>query len=476
MRWLGLLGLVAAATLWALGRASAPSPRPDGAQVVREPTPESASPAGATLARVDPAGDGRSMETSEAREEPVARVGELRSLSFRPVLPDGRVPERVACEVVGLAAAGVPGRRRTIEVEGGVAHFELDLPSARSRKADEFGPPARAMLRIATAEEDLGALSGVALLSVEGVFAAVADLALLDMGSGGGSVALGVIHLEPPSYLGEVVFAGTWTDLARLEVSRGLFSILRRTVQTSRRRVPLWAYGASRSWSVSVTPRERCPSTRARRPRPTRGPLPSRTEACAARHRAVASLPVRPGPLRRSVRGPAGRPGRDPRGGRGSGPDDGRSDAREERLQRADRRSRLDERRAARAGEKGEGSYDIGPTDLPEGVLRLELWSVDDDRQVRELSRRGRSARHRHAEGLVALITAFWRGRSAGVRPGRSRERRATRARRPRRSGLRPAADRRGRAPRAERSRAAARGRRSRAGSPPRRSSGPPRA
>ena len=34
---------------------------------------------------------------------------------------------------------------------------------------------------------------------------------------------------------------------------------------------------------------------------------------------------------------------------------------------------------------KGKGSYDIGPTDLPEGVLRLELWSVDDDRQVREL-------------------------------------------------------------------------------------------
>ena len=99
----------------------------------------------------------------------------------------------------------------------------------------------------------------MALLSVEGVFAAVADLALLDMGSGGGSVALGVIHLEPPPYLGEVVFAGTWTDQARLEVSRGLFSILRRTVQTSRRRVPLWAYGASRSWSVSVTPRGTLP-------------------------------------------------------------------------------------------------------------------------------------------------------------------------------------------------------------------------
>ena len=79
-------------------------------------------------------------------------------------------------------------------------------------------------------------------------FEPLADLALLDLASGGGSVALGVIHLEPPPYLGEVVFAGTWTDLARLEVSRGLFSTLRRTVQTSRRRVPLWAYGASRSW------------------------------------------------------------------------------------------------------------------------------------------------------------------------------------------------------------------------------------
>ena len=34
---------------------------------------------------------------------------------------------------------------------------------------------------------------------------------------------------------------------------------------------------------------------------------------------------------------------------------------------------------------KGKSSYDIGPTDLPEGVLRLELWSIDDDRKVREL-------------------------------------------------------------------------------------------
>ncbi|MEC8495588.1 MAG: hypothetical protein VXZ39_11720, partial [Planctomycetota bacterium] len=106
-------------------------------------------------------------------------MSELRSLSFRPVLPDGRVPERVACEVVGLATTGVPGRRRTIEVEDGIARFEVHLLSARSRgEADVFGPPTRPMLRIATAEEDLGALSGAALLSVEGVFAAVADLAL----------------------------------------------------------------------------------------------------------------------------------------------------------------------------------------------------------------------------------------------------------------------------------------------------------
>lgn len=387
MRWLGLLGLVAAATLWALGRASAPSPRPDGAQVIREPTPESASPAGATLARVDPAKttpfDG---DLGGAREEPVARVGELRSLSFRPVLPDGRVPERVACEVVGLAAAGVPGRRRTIEVEGGVARFELDLPSARSRKADEFGPPARAMLRIATAEEDLGALSGVALLSVEGVFAAVADLALLDMGSGGGSVALGVIHLEPPPYLGEVVFAGTWTDQARLEVSRGLFSILRRTVQTSRRRVPLWAYGASRSWSVSVTPR---------------GTLPVDAGATLppdARFTPIEDRGLRGESIELSLRF---RSGLDlsvdlfaaPRAGRvvilAEGEDPAPMTA-----GRTLARSAYNERIGAAVWtnvvprgpvRKGKSSYDIGPTDLPEGVLRLELWSVDDDRQVREL-------------------------------------------------------------------------------------------
>ena len=388
MRWLGLLGLVAAATLWALGRASAPPPRPDGAEVVRDPAPENATPAGATLAGVDPAETARfDGDRAGPREQPVARVGELRSLSFRPVLPDGRVPERVACEVVGLAAAGVPGRRRTIEVEGGVARFEVDLPFARSRgKADVFGPPARAMLRIATAEEDLGALSGAALLSVEGVFAAVADLALLDLASGGGSVALGVIHLEPPPYLGEVVFAGTWTDLARLEVSRGLFSLLRRTVQTSRRRVPLWAYGESPSWSVSVTPR---------------GTLPVDAGATLppdARSTPIEDRGLRGESIELSLRF---RSGLDlsvdlfaaPRAGRvvilAEGEDPAPMTA-----SRTLARSAYNERIGVAIWtnvvprgpvRKGKGSYDIGPTDLPEGVLRLELWSVDDDRQVREL-------------------------------------------------------------------------------------------
>ncbi len=388
MRWLGLLGLVAAATLWALGRASAPPPRPDGAEVVREPAPESATPAGATLAGVDPAETARfDGDRAGPREQPVARVGELRSLSFRPVLPDGRVPERVACEVVGLAAAGVPGRRRTIEVEGGVARFEVDLPFARSRdEADEIGPPARAMLRIATAEEDLGALSGAALLSVEGVFAAVAELALRDLASGGGSVALGVIHLEPPPYLGEVVFAGTWTDLARLEVSRGLFSLLRRTVQTSRRRVPLWAYGASRSWSVSVTPR---------------GTLPVDAGATLppdARSTPIEDRGLRGDSIELSLRF---RSGLDlsvdlfaaPRAGRVVILSEG-ADPAPMTAGRTLARSAYNERIGAAIWtnvvprgpvREGRASYDIGPTDLPEGVLRLELWSIDDDRKVREL-------------------------------------------------------------------------------------------
>lgn len=326
------------------------------------------------------------METSEASGKSPWRGWASCALSFRPVLPDGRVPERVACEVVGLAAAGVPGRRRTIEVEGGVARFELDLPSARSREADEFGPPARAMLRIATAEEDLGALSGVALLSVEGVFAAVADLALLDLASGGGSVALGVIHLEPPPYLGEVVFAGTWTDLARLEVSRGLFSTLRRTVQTSRRRVPLWAYGASRSWSVSVTPR---------------GTLPVDAGATLppdARSTPIEDRGLRGESIELSLRF---RSGLDlsvdlfaaPRAGRVVILAEG-EDLAPMTAGRTLARSAYNERIGAAVWtnvvprgpvRKGKSSYDIGPTDLPEGVLRLELWSIDDDRKVREL-------------------------------------------------------------------------------------------
>ena len=394
MRWLGLLGLGAAATLWVMGLASTPHPGPDGAGVARESAPDGSVPAGEALAGVGPPETARFDGDLEApRGRPVARGDELRSLSIRPVLPDGRVPERVACEMVGLAGTDALDRRWTIEVEEGVAHLEVDLPPARPGGVAEVRPFARAMLRVATAEKDLGALSGVALLSEAGVFAAVADLSSRGAASAG-PIELGEIQLRPPPYLGEVVFAGEWTDLARLEVrrspSRPVASnetdCLRWTARTSRGRVPLWAYGESPSWSVSVTPRGRLPVDAG-------GTLPPDVRSTPIEDRGLRgesielSLRFRSG-VDLSVDLFAA-----PRAGRvvilAEGEDPAPMTA-----GRTLARSAYNERIGAAIWtnvvprgpvREGKSSYDIGPTDLPEGVLRLELWSVDDDRQVREL-------------------------------------------------------------------------------------------
>lgn len=403
MRWLMAIAIALGAVLWMVAGLGDHRAGADEALVARSDG-AAASPGPVTavvedLERIEiasPDPDGAILAMEPRQDWGSVFEPERRTLVFRPWLPDGTIPESVAFELVGVDRRAGTSWQGTVAVVDGVARLSLEfLPRPLAEMATEGGPFEEASLRLARTTEQLSFLAGYPILEEQGVFGAVMDLAEVDRVLEG-VVDLGRVELARPGQLGTVTFEGTWTPRARLSLlSRRAGGKLQgtsdpvvsdRVVVTTGPQLSVWSFASSEEWSVTAWPRGALPPGAGLLP-PSRMGSFSVSGSGRRGETIRLALPFRSG-LDLSVDLLAA-----PRAGRlvilaagadpapmSAGATLGR-DAYNERIGAAVWTNVVPRGPV----KKGKASYDIGKTDLPEGPLRLELWSIDDEQDVREL-------------------------------------------------------------------------------------------